>query len=194
MLKQSFCGSNNLKCDKFHNQVVEHMETKQSEDVEVDVEVYEVDNSVLDEVVKHHQNYASCQEGEDEGITIDGVCVIDEETQREQISEKLSKMKEQSVLNYHTEHMIVSCQDDEGTEGGEIDGVCYIDPEKYTNKVQEMIDASNADADTEENESALAELEALVNEVGSGDEDVEKILNEAFNINEGFSNKNYCTY
>ena len=103
-------------------------------------------------------------------------------------------MKEQSVLNYHTEHMIVSCQDDEGTEGGEIDGVCYIDPEKYTNKVQEMIDASNADADTEENESALAELEALVNEVGSGDEDVEKILNEAFNINEGFSNKNYCTY
>ena len=31
MLKQSFCGSNNLKCGKFHNQVVEHMETKKSE-------------------------------------------------------------------------------------------------------------------------------------------------------------------
>ena len=98
MLKQNFCGSNNLKCGKFHNQVVEHMETKKSEDVEV--EVNEVDNTVLEEVVKHHQNYATCQEGEDEGITIDGVCVIDEESQKEQIKEKLSKMKEQSVLNY----------------------------------------------------------------------------------------------
>ena len=193
MLKQSFCGSNNLKCGKFHNQVVEHMETKQSEDVEVDVEVNEVDNTVLEEVVKHHQNYATCQEGEDEGITIDGVCVIDEESQKEQIKEKLSKMKEQSVLNYHTEHMIVTCKDDEGTEGGEIDGVCYVDPEKYANKVQEMIDASNADAD-DENEAALADLEALVKDVGGGDADVEKFLNEAFKINEGFSNKNFCTY
>ena len=102
-------------------------------------------------------------------------------------------MKEQSVLNYHTEHMIVTCKDDEGTEGGEIDGVCYVDPEKYANKVQEMIDASNADAD-DENEAALADLEALVKDVGGGDADVEKFLNQALNLNEGFSNKNFCTY
>ena len=117
------------------------------------------------------------QEGEDEGITIDGVCVIDQESQKEQPENYQNERTIRIKLPH--EHMIVTCKDDEGTEGGEIDAVCYVDPEKYANKVQEMIDASNADAD-DENEAALADLEALVKDVGGGDADVEKFLNEAF--------------
>ena len=232
MLKQNFCGSNNLKCNKFHNQVIEHMDnkedevepekTKDSEEPEEPEEksenaeeskktkepkTYDVDNSILDQVVKYHQKNASCKMDNDEGKTkdgveVNGVCIIDQDEARDKIKENLSVMKDQSVLNYHIDHMLVSCTDKEGTEGGKIDGVCYINPDKYAKKVQELIEASNADDDNsdgtdkaEDESDPIADLKALVQAAGKeGGDDVEKFLNEAFKMSEGFSNRNYCTY